>query len=81
MGLPALLEALAAHLRSFRSVACSADQIMIVGGSQQALSLAWRALVAPGEPVWLEEPGYHGARDALLLAGAKIVPVRVDGDG
>jgi GntR family transcriptional regulator/MocR family aminotransferase len=81
MGLPVLREALAAHLRTFRSVACSADHIMIVGGSQQALALAWRALVAPGEAVWLEEPGYHGARDALLLAGAEVVPVAVDDDG
>jgi GntR family transcriptional regulator/MocR family aminotransferase len=81
MGLRALREALAAHLRTFRSVACTADQIMIVSGSQQALTLTWRALLAPGEAAWLEEPGYHGARDAMLLAGAKIVPVPVDDDG
>ena len=81
MGLPALREALAAHLRTFRSVACTADQIMIVSGSQQALALTWRALLEPGEAAWLEEPGYHGARDALLLAGVKIVPVPVDDDG
>ena len=77
MGLRALREALAAHLRTFRSVACTADQIMIVSVSQQALALTWRALLEPGEAAWLEEPGYHGARDALLLAGVKIVPVPV----
>jgi GntR family transcriptional regulator/MocR family aminotransferase len=81
LGLPALREALAAHLRTFRSVACTADQILVVSGSQQALSLAFRALIAPGDAAWLEEPGYHGARDALLLAGARIVPVPVDDDG
>jgi GntR family transcriptional regulator/MocR family aminotransferase len=81
MGLRALREALAAHLRTFRSVACTADQIMIVSGSQQALALTWRALLEPGEAAWLEEPGYHGARDALLLAGVEIVPVPVDDDG
>ena len=54
---------------------------MIVSGSQQALALTWRALLEPGEAAWLEEPGYHGARDALLLAGVKIVPVPVDDDG
>jgi GntR family transcriptional regulator / MocR family aminotransferase len=48
MGLRALRDALAAHLRTFRSVACTADQIMIVSGSQQALALTWRALLAPG---------------------------------
>jgi GntR family transcriptional regulator/MocR family aminotransferase len=81
MGLPALREALAAHLRTFRSVACTPDQIMIVSGSQQALALAGQALLMPRDPVWLEEPGYPGARDALLLAAARIVPVPVDDDG
>jgi GntR family transcriptional regulator/MocR family aminotransferase len=81
LGLPALREALAAHLRTFRSVACTAEQILVVSGSQQALALAFRALLGPGDAAWLEEPGYHGARDALLLAGARIVPVPVDDDG
>ncbi|HEY2511577.1 MAG TPA: PLP-dependent aminotransferase family protein, partial [Polyangiaceae bacterium] len=80
-GLPVLREALAAYLRTFRSVACDAGQIFVVSGSQQALVLAWRALFAPGDKVWMEEPGYGGARDALLLAGAKIVPVPVRDDG
>jgi GntR family transcriptional regulator/MocR family aminotransferase len=81
MGLPALREALAEHLGTVRSVRCSAAQIMIVTGSQQALVLVARALLAPGDPVWIEEPGYGGARDALRLAGARPVPVPVDGDG
>jgi GntR family transcriptional regulator/MocR family aminotransferase len=81
MGLPALRAALAAHLRTVRSVTCAPEQIMIVSGSQQALALAGQALLAPGDAVWLEEPGYPGARDALNLAGARIVHVPVDGDG
>ena len=81
MGLLVLREAIAAYLRTFRSVVCDADQIMIVSGSQQALTLAWRTLVTPGDAVWLEEPGYHGARDAILVAGAQVVPVPVNGDG
>ena len=81
MGMPQLREALAAHLATFRSVDCRADEIMIVSGSQQALALAGRALLAPGDSVWIEEPGYGGARDALRLAGARLVPVPVDGEG
>ena len=81
MGQPALREALAAHLGTVRSVTCTPDQVMIVSGSQQALALAALALLAPGDSVWLEEPGYLGARDALQLAGAQIVPVPVDRDG
>jgi GntR family transcriptional regulator / MocR family aminotransferase len=81
LGLPALREALAAHLGTVRSVTCCADQILIVAGSQQALTIATHALLAPGDTVWVEEPGYSGARDAFLLAGARIAGVRVDEDG
>ncbi len=81
MGLLALREALAAHLRTFRSVACSPEQVMIVSGSQQALALAGQVLLRPGDRAWLEEPGYPGARDALRLAAARIVPVPVDREG
>lgn len=81
MGSRALREALASHLCTVRSVICTADQIMIVSGSQQALALAGRAVLAGGDAVWVEEPGYGGARDALRLAGARIVGVPVDDDG
>jgi GntR family transcriptional regulator/MocR family aminotransferase len=42
------------------------EQVMIVQGSQSALDLAARVLVNPGDPVWLEDPGYSGARGAFL---------------
>ena len=81
MGLPPLREALADHLRTVRSVRCSAEQIMIVSGSQQALTLAGRALLEPGDAVWLEEPGYPGARNTLTLAGGRAVTVPIDEEG
>jgi GntR family transcriptional regulator/MocR family aminotransferase len=81
MGLPVLREALAEYLGTARSVSCDADQIMITSGSQQALALAAQALLAPGDAAWLEEPGYGGARDALHLAGARLVPIAVDEGG
>jgi len=80
MGLLSLREALADHLRTVRSVRCTAEQIMIVSGSQQALAVAGLALLAPGDAAWIEDPGYPGARDALTLAGARLVPVPVDAE-
>ncbi|HXO19751.1 MAG TPA: PLP-dependent aminotransferase family protein [Thermoanaerobaculia bacterium] len=74
-------EAVAAYLRTARAVRCEADQIMVVSGSQQALSLAARVLLDAGSPVWVEEPGYGGARDVLRLRGARLVPVPVDDEG
>jgi GntR family transcriptional regulator/MocR family aminotransferase len=81
MGFLPLREALAEYLRTVRSMRCTAEQIMIVSGSQQALAVAGRALLEPGDAVWLEEPGYPGARAALTLVGARPIPVPVDGDG
>ena len=81
MGDLPLRQALASYLGAARVVRCEAEQIMIVGGSQQALEIAARVLIDPGQPVWVEEPGYGGARDAFALAGARLVPVPVDEEG
>lgn len=76
-----LRHALAAYLGSSRGVKCSADQIMLVSGVQQGLDLIARTLVKPASPVWIEDPGYFGAIAAFRNAGAKIIPVPVDGHG
>jgi GntR family transcriptional regulator / MocR family aminotransferase len=76
-----LREAIAAHVTVTRRVRCTPDQIIIVSGSQGALDLVARVLLDPGDPVWMEDPGYLGARGALLGAGAQIIPVPVDNEG
>ncbi len=81
LGLLALREAIAAYLGALRGVHCDAGQIMVVSGSQQALSIAARALLDPGSEAWIEEPGYWGAREVLYAAEARPVPVPVDDDG
>lgn len=58
-----------------------ADQVVITAGSQQALDLLGRALVDPGAPVVVPDPGYVGAIQALRSAGAELVGVPVDGAG
>ena len=80
-GLPELRKAVAAYLWVARGIRCGADQVMITGGYQGALALVRGVLVRPGEPVWMEDPGYHQTRLSLETAGARVVPVRVDGDG
>jgi GntR family transcriptional regulator/MocR family aminotransferase len=81
MGHRPFREAVAEYLRTARAVRCEADQVMAVSGSQQALSLAARVLIDPGSFVWVEEPGYPGARAVLRLRGARLVPVPVDSEG
>jgi GntR family transcriptional regulator/MocR family aminotransferase len=81
MGLGVLREALAEYLRTSRGVRCAPGQIMVVSGSQQALELSSRVLLDPEDPVWVEEPGYSGARNAFGLTGARLIPVPVDDEG
>ncbi|SDR43251.1 transcriptional regulator, GntR family [Rhizobiales bacterium GAS113] len=80
-GHAALREAIAAHLRANRGIACEREQIFIVGGAQQAFYLIGTVLLDPGDKVWFENPGAIGARNSLLACGAELVPVPVDGEG
>ncbi|HEX7251551.1 MAG TPA: PLP-dependent aminotransferase family protein [Thermoanaerobaculia bacterium] len=80
-GFAPLREAVAEYLRTARAVRCEAEQIVIVAGSQQALALAARVLLDRGDPVWLEDPAYFGARNVFTMEGAHIVPVPVDEEG
>ena len=81
MGSRDFRETIAAYLRTARAVRCDARQVMVVSGSQQALDICARTLLNPGDPVWMEDPGYPFLRSALRLAGCELVPVPVDGEG
>jgi GntR family transcriptional regulator/MocR family aminotransferase len=81
MGLQPLRVAIAEYLRITRDVHCIPEQIMIVNGTQHGLQIAARVLLGSGEPVWMEDPGYWGARGAFESVGASLVPVPVDDDG
>ncbi|PYS93134.1 MAG: PLP-dependent aminotransferase family protein [Acidobacteria bacterium] len=76
-----LREAVAGYLGAARAVRCEAAQVIVVAGSQQALDLVARLLIDEGDAVWLEEPGYLGARAAFKSAGARVVPVPVTAEG
>ena len=56
-----LREAVSAYLGTSRGVNCIPDQIVIVSGAQQSLDLIARLLLSPGDPVWIEDPGFIGA--------------------
>ncbi len=81
IGYRPLREAIASYISTARGIHCTADQVIVTTGSQQALEFCGRILLDPGDAAWLEEPGYLGARAALTSAGARIIPVPVDEDG
>lgn len=76
-----LRSAIAEHLRMARDVDCAPEQIVLTSGTQQSIRLLAQLLCDPGDAVWLEEPGYWGARSVFRAAGLKLVPVRMDDEG
>ena len=80
-GEPDLRRAVAAFLSARRGVVCTPEQVFIFPGGQAALDACARLLADSGDTVWLEEPCYTAARNAMLAAGLKTVAVPVDRDG
>jgi GntR family transcriptional regulator / MocR family aminotransferase len=80
-GLHVLREQIAAHLAATRGLVADPGCIVVTAGTQQALRTAADLLIDPGDPVWVEDPGYIAGRGALLAAGAQLVPVGSDAEG
>lgn len=80
-GLMSLRKAVSAHLRANRGVMCEPEEVFIVNGAQEAFNRIGNVLLDPGDPVWFENPGAIGARNALISAGARLVPVPIDAEG
>lgn len=81
LGSKRLREAICTYLRTSRAVQCDPEQIMVVSGSQQALQIATTVLLDPGDPIWMEEPGYRLARNLFTASGCRVIPVPVDNEG
>jgi GntR family transcriptional regulator/MocR family aminotransferase len=69
------------YLRAARAVRCDPEQIVITAGTQQAIDIAIRVLLAPGDEVWVEDPGYPLTHAQLLLAKARLHSIPVDAHG
>jgi len=80
-GFAPLREEIARYVARARAVDCTAEQVLVVNGSQQAIDLAARVLLDAGDHVAIEEPGYPGARTLFAAHGAHVHPVRVSADG
>ncbi|CAI0714856.1 HTH-type transcriptional regulatory protein gabR [Serratia entomophila] len=80
-GLPELRSEIAGYLQRERGVTATAEQVIVVTSSQQALSLCTQVLFNPGETVFVEEPGYQGAKKLVQSAGVIARPIAVDSAG
>jgi GntR family transcriptional regulator / MocR family aminotransferase len=81
LGFPPLRQALADHVRRTRGIRCDAEQVVITSGTQHSLDLVARLLLDPGDPVWMEDPGYAPVTSLLRSHGIKVVGVPVDDRG
>lgn len=76
-----LRELIAAYLRQSRGISCTAGQIVITSGAQQAITLCAQLLVQPGQAVAVENPGYRAAGHAFAVAGGQVKGIPVDAEG
>lgn len=80
-GYPALREAIAAHVGPARGIAASAEEVIVVAGSQEGLNLVARMLGARRRVLVHEDPCYGGALEVLGRACGRRIPVAVDEHG
>jgi GntR family transcriptional regulator/MocR family aminotransferase len=80
-GFPALREQIATWVTRARGLSSEAGSVLVTRGSQMAIDLIARTLIAPGERVAVEAIGYGPAWASLERAGAALVSVPVDAHG
>src|SRR5499427_7624314 len=76
-----LREFLAAKLGRDAGIACTADNILIVSGSLQALDLVNGLLLNRGDTVIIEQVSYQGALTRLARLGVQAVGIPLDSGG
>ena len=80
-GYEPLREEIAAYVSRSRAVSCTAEQVLILNGSQQALDFCARVLCDPGDIAAFEDPGYLGTRRIFEASGLRLHPAPVDEQG
>ena len=79
-GLAPLREKLARRHQA-QGIPCTADDILMVSGSQQGLDLAGKVFLEPGDVVLCENPTYLAALTAFRAYECRLLPVETDGEG
>jgi GntR family transcriptional regulator/MocR family aminotransferase len=80
-GFTPLRRAIADYLRTSRAVRVELEQVVLTAGTQHSLDLCAQLLADVGDTVWMEDPGYWGARCIFESCDLKIEPVGVDDEG
>lgn len=75
LGTPRLREAISAHLEEKFAVQYAPDEILIAVGVSEAMDVALRAIIDPGDEVIFHEPCYVSYSPSIALAHGVPVPV------
>jgi 2-aminoadipate transaminase len=79
-GIPALAEQVVELSAADGAVEDAAD-VVITSGAHQALAIAARALLRPGDVVACENPSFMGVIEAVRASGVQLLPVPTGADG
>jgi DNA-binding transcriptional MocR family regulator len=79
-GIPEL-RAHISELMKLEGITAGPDRVIVTSGSQQALDVAARVLVNPGDVIFAEAPSYAGGMAVFTSYEADIVHVPMDADG
>ena len=79
-GLPRLCASIAT-ICGTRGMACTADDVIVTTGSQQALDLIAHTLLDPGDVVLVELPTYIGGSASFFARSAELAGVAQDDEG
>ncbi|WP_313695052.1 pyridoxal phosphate-dependent aminotransferase [Halorarum halobium] len=74
-GMPALRRAIARHVERYDLAYDPQEEILVTTGASEAVDLAFRALVDPGDVVALPTPTYVSYRPGVTFAGGDPLPV------
>lgn len=81
LGLPAMREAVAAHLRRSTGRHIDPAEVHVTSGAHQAMALMVACLAGPTRPLVVEQPNYPGIFDIADGLGIEVIAVRGDAAG
>ena len=81
IGIAPLRRAVAQWVARTRTIVADEQTIVVTTGSQHAIDLVCRVMLAPGDVVAVEDPGFVHLRPLFHALGARVVPIEVDDGG
>ncbi|MBD1370752.1 aminotransferase class I/II-fold pyridoxal phosphate-dependent enzyme [Hazenella sp. IB182357] len=79
-GMPELIETIRHYLQSQFTLSYEQTEVMITFGASEAIDLALRTLICPGDEILVPEPCYVSYIPCVQLAGGNPVPVPTKAD-